>query len=708
MYIKELIITSFGKYENKKISLKPGINIIYGENEAGKSTVHKFIEAMFFGFYKDHKSRRTYSSDYEKYLPIFSSSYEGILIYEENSREVRIERNLLKGKDKVILYDERTGQDISDEFYYDSAIKLYTPFEHSVMNRRIYNNTVSISQLGSRTSKELSEELKDYLANLGESKGELSVQKAIKDLNDSYSEMGTEKRKDSPVYKEIYDIKRLQEEKDKILDRIRKAEQITEEIYEIEDSLEKAIREREEYKNNILWAQSYEALCKVQEYQSKLKENNEILEEISKISFQEVSEEDYNDTKDKQMEIGILEEHIKDMISKENPHKIEINEEENQEKIKNLKEKENQNKRFAILSSIAIVFGLLGIVFHPAFYMLFLFVFPALYFYKKALSYSREYKEQGKGANEELIFLRERAKEFDKTLDDYKSKIEALHLNIKELLQKNKVTTVEAFGENLKNKKQVEEFEKRLDQSTVLLETLIPLKELDKWQAKAQEYYDYAEFEVDLDLDTLIHKKDRKDEEINKMNLEKSKLQGKAESILNELPDLSDVENDISYHERQLEKLQEKQEALKLAIDTIGKLSEEIHNEFAPELNKLLGKIVEEITKRYRVVKVSKDLEIKIEDPIYHQFIDLNKLSSGTIDQIYFAFRMSLNEFISSATFPVLLDETFIQYDDNRLFNVLKFIAQRASNRQVIIFTSQRREIEMMREYTSDFVVIEL
>ncbi len=688
--------------------LKPGINIIYGENEAGKSTVHKFIEAMFFGFYKDHKSRRTYNPDYEKYLPLFSSSYEGILIYEEDRREVRIERNLLKGKDKVVLYDEGTGEDISKEFYYDSAIKLYTPFEQSTMNRRIYNNTVSISQLGCRTSKELSEELKDYLANLGESKGDLSVQKALKSLNDSYNEIGTERRKDSPIYKVKDHIKRLQEEKDKIRSNMIKVEELTEEINKIEDGIQKAIIEREEYHKNILSHQSYEALCKVQEYESKLEENNRILKEISKISFQEVSEEEYDDIKRMQTKIEILKKHVEDIISRQATHTIGVRDEPNQQKMDSLKEKQNQSKRFMILSSIMSICGLLGAILHPVFYTLFIFVFFVIYFHKKASDYGREYEEQRKTVGKELIFERQKAKEFDETIDDYKSKIEDLDLNIKELLQKNNVLNIEEYEVQLKSKRDVEALEKQLENSAILLETLIPLKELDKWQAKAEEYHQYAEFKVALDLDALVFKKNAKDKEINDMNLKKSKIQGSVESILEELVDLSEVENDINYHERELEKLQEKQDALQLAMNTIQKLSAEIHNEFAPELNKLLGIIVGEITEKYKVIKVSKDLEIKVEDPIYHQFIDLNKLSSGTIDQIYFAFRMSLNEFISNASFPVLLDETFIQYDENRLSNVLKYIAKKSPNRQVIIFTSQRREMEIISKYTEDFQIIKL
>lgn len=708
MYIKELIISSFGKYQNKKIPLKPSINVIYGENEAGKSTVHKFIEAMFFGFYKDHKSRRSYNADYEKYLPMFSSAYEGILIYEDQGREVRIERNLLKGRDKVVLYDELTGEDISEEFYYDPTIKLYTPFDQSTMNRRLYNNTVSISQLECRTGKELSEELKDYLANFGESKGDLSVQKALKNLRDSYNELGTEKRKDTPIYKVKWAIKSLEEEKDKIKANMKRVEQLTEEINDIEDCIAKAILEREEYNKNILSAQSYEALSRVQEYDSRLKENNEILEKISKISFQEVSDKDYDAIKSMETEIRVIQEYIEDMICKMSPHKTELKDKENQEEMNALKDKENQSKKYMILSSIASICGFIGAIFHPVFYALFIFLFFVLYFYKRTSNYKRKYEQYKKSVGEELIFERQKAKEFDERMNGYKKKIENLDLNIKELLQKNKVENLKAYELQLENKRNLEALEKELDNSTILLETLIPLKELDKWRTKALEYSQYREFKAPLDVDVLLSKKDAKNKEINDMNIRKSKLQGSLENIQEELVDLSDLESHMNYKKKELERLEGKQEALQLAIDTIQKLSAQIHNEFAPELNRLLGTLVEEITKKYKVVKVSKDLEIKVEDPIHHQLIDLNKLSSGTIDQMYFAFRMSLNEFISTISFPILLDETFVQYDEKRLSNVLKYIVENKTNRQVIIFTSQKREMEMIAEYTSDFAVIKL
>ena len=49
MRIRELIIKNFGKFRDKSILLEDGINILYGENESGKSTLHAFIRGMLFG-----------------------------------------------------------------------------------------------------------------------------------------------------------------------------------------------------------------------------------------------------------------------------------------------------------------------------------------------------------------------------------------------------------------------------------------------------------------------------------------------------------------------------------------------------------------------------------------------------------------------------------------------------------------------------------
>lgn len=74
MQIKEAIIGQFGKLQNRNISFEPGINVIYGENEAGKTTLHDFLLGMFFGMEKG-RGRGTLNSMYQSmslgmHLPI--------------------------------------------------------------------------------------------------------------------------------------------------------------------------------------------------------------------------------------------------------------------------------------------------------------------------------------------------------------------------------------------------------------------------------------------------------------------------------------------------------------------------------------------------------------------------------------------------------------------------------------------------------------
>ena len=61
MQIAELIIRNFGKFTNKTIRLSDGIQLIYGENESGKSTIHAFIRGMLFGI--ERKRGRAASND---------------------------------------------------------------------------------------------------------------------------------------------------------------------------------------------------------------------------------------------------------------------------------------------------------------------------------------------------------------------------------------------------------------------------------------------------------------------------------------------------------------------------------------------------------------------------------------------------------------------------------------------------------------------
>ena len=58
MKILSLHIDGFGKLNDLDLSFEDGLNVLYGKNEAGKSTLHTFIRGMLFGIERCGKCRQ--------------------------------------------------------------------------------------------------------------------------------------------------------------------------------------------------------------------------------------------------------------------------------------------------------------------------------------------------------------------------------------------------------------------------------------------------------------------------------------------------------------------------------------------------------------------------------------------------------------------------------------------------------------------------
>ena len=79
MWIQTIHIRGFGRFRDKTYEFDPGLNLIEAPNEAGKTTLVKFIEGMFYGFYKPTK-RRQYTEDRDLYEPWDQGPYGGVLM----------------------------------------------------------------------------------------------------------------------------------------------------------------------------------------------------------------------------------------------------------------------------------------------------------------------------------------------------------------------------------------------------------------------------------------------------------------------------------------------------------------------------------------------------------------------------------------------------------------------------------------------------
>ena len=90
MIIKRLTIKNFGKIHNKTLELSPGINVLYGENESGKTTIHTFIKSMFYGITRQ-RGKAARNDAYTTYEPWENpGEYGGILWFECGGKNYHI------------------------------------------------------------------------------------------------------------------------------------------------------------------------------------------------------------------------------------------------------------------------------------------------------------------------------------------------------------------------------------------------------------------------------------------------------------------------------------------------------------------------------------------------------------------------------------------------------------------------------------------
>ncbi|PKM95287.1 MAG: hypothetical protein CVU84_06305 [Firmicutes bacterium HGW-Firmicutes-1] len=298
MIIKKLMIKSFGKFQNTTIDLQDGLNLILGENEAGKSTIHQFIEGMFYGFYKPNIKNKKSSETYEKYFPWDNvNDYSGVMIIQDE-KELRIERNFMKNRDSVHIFNNVTGENVTDEYPYDSVTKTYQPaLKHLNMNLAAYQNTVSITQMKSKTTEELVGEIKDNIINLGDTKRvDVSVNNILRILSEKKAAIGTERSKKSNYGKTKETIDYIESEKED-------TSKIWEEIKQLKVNENKLAFDIQALENKKQHIENKMLFLKRQDGEEAYQKVKQIREEIEGLkqkvlkynAFAEVSKEEVND-----------------------------------------------------------------------------------------------------------------------------------------------------------------------------------------------------------------------------------------------------------------------------------------------------------------------------------------------------------------------------------------------------------------------------
>ncbi len=152
MKITEIRIKNFGKLHNVNIRPLPGLNVIYGENETGKSTLQQFIAGMLFGPGKQRQANPQYAP-WDGNAP-----YAGEIGFESGGEEYAIERDF-SGKDAALRLKKGDGEPVP-------ATQEQLDEIFGGMEKETYENTFCIRQASIETKKEFAGTLKNYFVSV--------------------------------------------------------------------------------------------------------------------------------------------------------------------------------------------------------------------------------------------------------------------------------------------------------------------------------------------------------------------------------------------------------------------------------------------------------------------------------------------------------------------------------------------------------------
>ena len=611
MRLLELHIDGFGKFHDRTISFNDGINIIYGKNEAGKSTLHTFIRGMLFGIERG-RGRAAKNDLYTKYEPWENSgTYEGWLRLEKDGTIYRIERRFRKENKSLKIINETKGLE-------EEATPAFVSSLLDGLTETMYNNTISIGQLKSATEDGMVTELKNYIANMNTTGNiSLNITKATAFLRNQKRSL----------------------EAGLIPEASREFTSLLAEIRNVEAEIAGP-----EYENQLAAYQNMRTQVKglIDNTQTQKKDLDEKLANGKKV----LSDNGFTD----RASVDAMSSDAERLYSEYNTLNGECN-----------------KKSRKVLSGLTAVLGVAGLG------------AAATLGYFNLTAYL---PVCGAAATAAVIFfiislfILQKDKEYHRLFDNTSSELGALlarHLGDSAVSE----DAMNAF------RARMGEFSKLCDMVTQpeaeIRKFLEDLSNLQTKQAGCSE---------------MIEKQQRTQWELEKKLEHLSNCKNKAKALKRTLAENDRIHDEIV--------------AIDLAQETMADLSSSIRDSFGLYLNKEASQYITGITGGiYDSMSIDENLNVFLNTKT--KLVPLENVSSGTMDQVYLALRLAAAKLLqgSGSGFPLIFDDSFTQYDDERLKTALEWLAS-AYGGQIIIFTCHRREAQMLRARQVEFQLIEM
>ena len=188
---------------------------------------------------------------------------------------------------------------------------------------------------------------------------------------------------------------------------------------------------------------------------------------------------------------------------------------------------------------------------------------------------------------------------------------------------------------------------------------------------------------------------------LNTVNFEKNRIEAEIKNI----GDMEKERKEIDEKRKEIESLGK---SIKLAQMCLEDAYERFKENLGPNLKNNISNTVEKISSgKYNDIYLNDKNELLLELK-NGQVIPVDRLSMGTIDQIYLALRFNILKETIKENMPIILDEVFAYYDDERLENVLKFLNKEYKDNQIIILSCSNREKDILNKLKIEYNQIKI
>nr|WP_302028916.1 AAA family ATPase [Eubacterium ramulus] len=611
MIIREANIGKFGKLENQKYQFAPQINVIYGANESGKSTLMQFLKAMLFGLEKT-RVRKTLDT-YNRYEPWDTPAYfYGSMMFETGQQQFLLERNFYYKEKRARLVNIRDGEELSVE-YGDLDMLLGN------VSAAAYENTCCIGQEQLLPGRELGVLLEDERSNLAQTgSGDFQLSKALRELE--------QKRKNAEKTRKELEQQRLS--------HIHQLE-VNQQVLERDIAGLKAQQEKQSTQQGT-----------VQEQVRALQQQMEPVQ----TAYQTVCR------REQELQSAVaLEQSEWEQAEREQWKREQFRRE--QEKTDALQQKSGKNAGFSPL----LLIGVAGLILAPV--------------------------------------LRS-------AMDGFQKIAPALNIICIILILAGLVS---AYRRN-RAKKETDAAQNHRGQDD-RANGRADLQSVERERRKAA---------LDQKLQRVCQQKSTLEEQLQKLKDQKKSLQlqaarqeGSGDQLQSqiqekevELENLTEQVAELQQETLDEQHAREDRDALELAAETMSRLAARMSKALEHTLDKEMSGILAQITGNvHEQLQVTDGQGIVLAEQLQKRTPEA--YSQGTMQQAYFSYRMAAGHMLmKEEPLPFLLDETFANYDEERLRQTLRWLAEQEN--QIFLFTCRETEMRLLTEEDIPFASIRL